>query len=154
MTSTRTRHHINAPRAVVYQALIDPLAVEKWRVPDGMTCHVHSFEPREGGTIRVSLTHGAADGAGKTDPQTDIYNGRFLKLVPQVQVVEVDEFETDNPAFRGEMKLTITLADERGGTELTAVHEGLPTGVQPSDNEIGWHMALRKLAHLVEHEYR
>jgi len=36
-------------------------------------------------------------------------------------VVEVLEFETADPALRGEMTITITLADADGGTELNAV---------------------------------
>ena len=73
-----------------------------------------------------------------------------MKLVPNEQVIEVDEFETDDPALRGEMAITITLTDARGGTDLVAVHDGLPRGVAPADNEIGWRMALAKLAMLVE----
>jgi hypothetical protein len=33
---------------------------------------------------------------------------------------------------------------------LVAVYDGLPRGVSPADNEIGWRMALVKLAMLVE----
>jgi len=73
-----------------------------------------------------------------------------VKLVPNQQVVEVDEFETADPALRGEMTITITLADTDGGTELIAVHDGLRDGVSTADNEEGWRMALAKLAALVE----
>jgi uncharacterized protein YndB with AHSA1/START domain len=73
-----------------------------------------------------------------------------VKLVPNQQVIEVDEFETTDPALRGEMTITITLADVDGGTELLATHEGLPPGLSPADNETGWRMALAKLAALVE----
>jgi len=62
----------------------------------------------------------------------------------------VDEFETDDPALPGEMTITITLTDARGDTNLVAVHDGLPRGVSPADNEIGWRMALAKLATFVE----
>jgi hypothetical protein len=62
----------------------------------------------------------------------------------------VDEFETEDPALRGEMTITITLADGDGGTDLIAVHDGLPRGVSATDNETGWRMALAKLAALVE----
>jgi len=48
------------------------------------------------------------------------------------------------------MTSTITLADADGGTDLHAVHEGVPPGVSPADNETGWRMALAKLAALVE----
>ena len=59
----------------------------------------------------------------KTISQTDTYHGRFVKLVPDELVVEVDEFETSDPAL---------------------------LGVAPADNEQGWRLALAKLAKLVE----
>ena len=73
-----------------------------------------------------------------------------MKLVENEQVVEVDEFETTNPALQGEMTSTITLTDSDGGTDVVAVHEGLPSGVLTADNETGWRMSLAKLAALVE----
>lgn len=150
MRSTRISRHINAPRATVYRALLDPDAIVKWRVPDGMTSQVHEFDAREGGSLRISLTYDRTDGAGKTTARTDTYRGRFVKLVPNKQVVEVDEFETTDPTLRGEMTITITLADAGPGTALDAVHEGLPIGLSTADNELGWRMALDKLAALVE----
>src|SRR5438477_4969814 len=142
--TTRIRHHINAPRADVYRALVDADAVVRWKVPTGMTAKVHLFDAREGGTLRISLTYDAPTGAGKTTAHTDTYHGRFVKLVPNEQVVEVDEFETADPALRGEMTITITLVDAAGGTDLFAEHAGLPRGVSPADNETGWRMALAK----------
>jgi uncharacterized protein YndB with AHSA1/START domain len=150
MNSTRVSLHINAPRAIVYRALLDPRAIAKWKVPDGMSCHVHAFDAREGGSFRISLTYDAPTGRGKTTAHTDTYKGHFVKLLPNEQIVEVDEFETEDPALRGEMTITITLTDDDGGTNLLAVHDGLPSGLSPADNETGWQMALAKLAALVE----
>jgi hypothetical protein len=48
------------------------------------------------------------------------------------------------------MRITITLSDKHGGTEVVGVHEALPSGVEIADNEAGWRMALGKLAALVE----
>ena len=149
-STTRVSRHVKAPRAVVYRALLDPRAVAAWRVPQGMTSVVHTFEPREGGVFRVSLTYQAATGTGKTSAQTDTYHGRFVELVPDQRVVEVVEFETDDPAMRGEMKTTTTLSDAGGGTEIVGVHEGLPPGVAPADNETGWREAFARLATLLE----
>src|SRR6266568_2917738 len=95
--STRVRRHINAPRAKVYRAPVDADAIAKWKVPTGMTCHVHTFEGREGGAFRISLTYDAPTAAGKTTARTDTYRGRFVELVPNERVVEVDEFETADP---------------------------------------------------------
>ena len=151
MTTTRIRRRFDAPRERVFAALIDPEAIARWKVPAGMTCEVHELDAREGGAIRVSLTYEAADGVGKSRDRTDTYRGRFVRLVPNELVVEVDEFETDDPAMRGEMTSTIVLADAGdGGTELEASHEGLPEGVSPADNETGWREALARLGALVE----
>lgn len=150
MATTRVRRLIDAPRQRVYEALVDPDAVARWKVPAGMTCEVHAFEAREGGAIRVSLTYEAEDRAGKTSGRTDTYRGRFERLVPGELVVEVDEFETGDPGLRGEMTSTIRLADADGRTELVAVHEGVPDAVRPEDNELGWQESLARLAALVE----
>ncbi|GAC1409067.1 MAG: hypothetical protein NVSMB53_00660 [Gemmatimonadaceae bacterium] len=52
--------------------------------------------------------------------------------------------------MREEMTITISLADGDGGTDVVAVHDRLPRGLPPADNEVGWRMALDKLAVLVE----
>jgi len=150
VTSTRITHRVNAPRATVYRALLDADAVATWMVPTGMTSHVHAFDAREGGAFRISLTYDAPTGTGKTTAQTDTYHGRFVKLVKDEQVVQVVEFETANPSMLGEMTITFTLAAAAGGTEVLAVHDRLPPGVSPADNELGWQMSLDKLAAFVE----
>jgi uncharacterized protein YndB with AHSA1/START domain len=150
MSSARFTRRINAPRAAVYRALLDARAVATWKVPTGMTSHVHAFDPREGGGLRISLTYDTPTGTGKTTARTDTYHGRFVKLVPDTQVVEVDEFETTDPSLRGEMTITITLVDAGGGTDLHAVHDGLPPGLSAADNELGWRLSLDRLAALVE----
>ncbi|HLJ60157.1 MAG TPA: SRPBCC family protein [bacterium] len=153
MNSTRISRRVNAPRANVYRALLDARAVATWMVPSGMTSHVHAFDPRDGGSFRISLTHDAPTGAGKTTAHTDTFHGRFVRLATNEQVVEVVEFETTDPALRGEMTITITLADADGGTDVLGVHEGLPRGVSTADNEAGWRSSLAKLAALVEADY-
>ena len=150
MSTTRVSQHVNAPRERVYRALLDAEAVRAWMVPTGMTSEVHAFEPREGGAIRISLTYEEPTGTGKTTAHTDTYHGRFVKLVPNEQVVETVAFETSDLAMRGDMTIAITLADADGGTEVVAVHNGLPPGVPAADNEAGWRDSLGKLAALVE----
>lgn len=121
-------------------------------VPPGMTSHVHTFDAREGGTFRISLTYDTPAGTGKTTAHTDTHHGRFVKLVPNEEVVEVVEFETADPTLQGEMTITISLADADGGTELVAVHDRLPPGLSAADNETGWRLSLANLAALLEAE--
>src|SRR5918997_1839330 len=142
MSSTNLNWHITAPRAAVYRALLDVDAVATWMVPSNMTSHMHAFDPREGGAFRISLTYDTPTGTGKTTAQTDTYHGRFVKLVPNEQVIQVVEFETENPALQGEMSITFTLSDADGGTEVSAVHDRLPPGLSAGDNETGWRMSL------------
>ena len=62
---------------------------------------------------------------------------------------EADDGKID-PAMRGEMTITFALSDVDGGTEVDAVHDNLPPGVSPADNELGWQMSLANLARLLE----
>jgi uncharacterized protein YndB with AHSA1/START domain len=148
--STQVSRHVRAPRQAVYRALLDVAAIAKWRVPDGMTSHVHEFDPREGGSFRISLTYDSPGHAGKSAPHTDTYHGRFLRLVPDEQVIEEFEFETDDPDLRRTMTMTTTLTDASDGTDVLIRHEGVPDSVPAADNETGTRMALANLARLVE----
>ena len=118
-----------------------------------MTSEVHSFDAREGGAFRISLTYDAPTSSGKTDAQTDSFHGRFVRLEPDTEVVQVVEFESDDPSMAGEMTITYVLSDANSGTDLVGVHENLPPGVSLADNELGWRMALDKLAELVENDH-
>jgi uncharacterized protein YndB with AHSA1/START domain len=142
--TTRVERWFDAAPEAVYAAITDPVVGAAWRVPSGMSVEVHEFDPRVGGAVRVSLTYDGS-GVGKTSGSTDTYRGRFVELVPNRRVVEVDEFETDDPGLQGAMTITIELAPENGGTRLTAVHEGLPEAVPEEDNQAGWRSALDRL---------
>jgi uncharacterized protein YndB with AHSA1/START domain len=141
---------VAAPRSQVYAALLDPAAVQQWMVPDDMTSEVHRFDAREGGTFAITLTYVEATSAGKTTEHADSFTGRFVRLVPDTEVVQAVAFDTDDPDVRGEMTISYLLADAPGGTLVTGVHRDLPAGVSAHDNELGWAMSLRKLAELVE----
>lgn len=141
---------IRAPRRAVYRALLERDAVAIWRVPHDMSCVIHEFEPREGGTFRLSLTYATPARPGKSTGATDTYHGRFERLVPDTMVHETIEFEADDPSLQGAFTETTTLADAPGGTDVLVTHEGLPVGVGLEDDERGCTLALEQLARLVE----
>ena len=149
MTTTRQSHYIDALPVQVYRALLDPLVIAQYRVPAGMRSEVHEFEPWEGGTFRISLTYEAPSGTGKTGAHTDTYAGHFAELTPNERVVELLHFETTDPQMQGEMRITTDLTPESGGTRVSVVHEGVPAGVSPDDNEAGWRESLARLAALL-----
>lgn len=136
----------------MYQAFVDPEAVATWLAPDTMQSHVHSFDAREGGTFRISLTYQNPDDfqRGKTSDSTDTYHGRFVKLIPYEKIVEAIEFESQDPAFAGEMIMTVTFADVDSGRAVSLRYENVPAGIRPEDNEAGSRSSLQKLAALIE----
>ena len=144
---------IRAPRSKLYQAFLDRALVAAWMAPDNMRLEVLAFEPRPGGQFRHSLSYtDPADAAqyGKTAAGRDTYHGHFAELVPDEKIVEVIEFETDDPGFQGEMTLTLLLRDVPEGTEVTLAYDHLPPAIRPEDNEVGTRSSLAKLAALVE----
>lgn len=150
--STSISQWVRAPRKTVYQAFLDAKAVEQWLAPDTMRATVHRWEPRAGGKIRMSLTYTEQQdfGSGKSSDDTDTSEGTFIELVPDEKIVQVFEFESDDPAFAGEMRMTWTLEDAEGGTEVTVLCEDIPAGIRLEDNEEGSRQSLKKLAAFVE----
>ncbi len=150
--SMRVSRIIKASRQTLYRACLDPGALVRWRVPDNMTGRMDAFDAREGGSYRMSLTYQDPEHSpgGKTSADTDTVLGRFTELRPYEAIVEVAEFESPDPGFSGEMKITTGFADADDGTEITIIFEGLPAGIRTEDNEMGTRQSLRKLAALVE----
>ena len=60
------------------------------------------------------------------------------------------EFETDKPEFTGEMTMTVQLADDPGGTNVTLRYDNVPPAIRPEDNAEGSRQSLNKLAALLE----
>lgn len=145
MAATRLVRHLRAARPRVFAALLERDAIASWRVPEGMSIQIHHLEPVEGGRFRVSLTYQDATGQGKTSASTDTYHGRYLRIVPDEEVVEVLEFESDDPGLQGEMVIGYRLAAAGAGTELTVVHDPLPPALSPELNELGWNESLDRL---------
>lgn len=153
--TTSVSRVIKAPRTAVYEAFMDADAVATWLAPGTMKGRVHTFEPREGGEIRMSLTYQdvteSPDGkGGKSSSDTDTFTGKFSELVPDEKVVWITEFESEDPDFAGEMTLTWSFVDADGGTEVTVLCENIPRGIRPEDNEEGSRSSLDKLAAFLE----
>lgn len=149
---TKVSRIIHAPRQALYDAFLDPDVLASWRAPETMTAQVHEFDAREGGAYRMSLTYTALERSpgGKTSEHTDTFQGQFIELVPHQKIVELIEFESPDPAFAGEMKMTTTFAESAAGTEVTVLCENIPPGIRPQDNEMGCRESLQNLARLVE----
>jgi uncharacterized protein YndB with AHSA1/START domain len=82
--STRVSQIIKAPREVVFQAFLEPDALASWLLPDGMSGHLHTFNPHEGGKLRMSLTYQNPDDStgGKTSADTDTFEAAVCRTAP------------------------------------------------------------------------
>lgn len=151
-SSTSTSRLIRAPRQTVYDAFTRPDALAAWMAPAGMTGRVHQWDLRVGGGYVMSLYYPRSDEEihGKTAEGEDRYTARFVELDPPSRVVLAIRFDSDDPAFAGEMIMRTTLEDRPGGTEVAIAFRSLPPGVRPEDNDEGTRSSLEKLARYVE----
>lgn len=143
---------IKAPPHAIYRAFLEPAAVAAWRPPKGMSAKVFAFEPRAGGGYRMAFVYddGGSASRGKTSQDADVFEGRFAELVPDARIVEVVRFQSDDPAFAGEMTLTTTLHAIPQGTEVTVLAENVPRGITAEDHAAGIASSLANLARYVE----
>ena len=145
---TRTSRVIRARPEELYAAFLDPTALIDWLPPAEMTGKIHEFDARVGGGYRMSLFYPPDEHAfrGKTSEREDMFTVRFAELSPPSRIVETVTFHTADPAFLGEMTITVTLEAVSGGTEVTFLCENLPPGVRAEDNEAGARLSLEQLA--------
>lgn len=155
MTGRRTdtaSRVIKAAPDVLYRAFLDPAALVQWLPPEGMTGRFDTFEPREGGTYRMTLTYVVPhEGTpGKASADEDIVAGRFIELVPNKRVVQAGTFDSDDPALAGEMIMTWSLDPVADGTRVTILCENVPAAIRKEDHDEGLASSLANLAAYVE----
>ena len=143
---------IRASPQAIYRTFVDPDRLLSWLPPAGMKGTLYVFEPRVGGGYRMSLKYLDAREStrGKTTNDEDIVQGRFVDLVPDQRIVQLVEFESDDPAFAGAMRMTWSLAPVAEGTNVTIVCEDVPEGIQKEDHDAGLRSTLNNLARLFE----
>ena len=143
---------ILAPPGSIYRAFIDPEALVRWLPPEGMTARIEAFDPWPGGRFDLILAYDRADqDRGKSSQSEDIVRGRFVELVEDRRIVQLVMFDSPDPAFAGEMRMTWQFDPEPGGTRVTILAENVPSGIRPEDHRTGMDSTLANLAAFVEH---
>lgn len=148
-THTASRIILATPRAI-FRAFLDPEVIPRWRAPAGMTAKILQFEPRPGGLFRMAFACDDRSTEGKSGSGADIFRGRFVELLPDEQIVEEIEFETDKPQFAGPMTMTTQLIPVKDGTKVTFSATNVPIGISEQDHRAGMESSLKKLALLLE----
>jgi uncharacterized protein YndB with AHSA1/START domain len=127
----------------VYRAFIEADALAKWLPPNGFTCTVHHFEPKVGGTFKMSFRN-FTTGNGHS------FGGEYVELVPNERLRYTDKF--DDPNLPGQMEVTVALKKVSVGTEVNIEQAGIPDLIPAEACDLGWQESLRNLAKLVEPE--
>lgn len=125
----------------VYRAFLDADAKCKWLPPYGFTAKMHSFDPRVGGSYRMSFTN-------FTTGQSHAFGGTYVELVPNEKLRYTDKFDDAN--LPGQMNVTVTIKQVTCGVELSVVQEGVPDVIPHDGCYLGWQESLLQLARLVE----
>jgi uncharacterized protein YndB with AHSA1/START domain len=125
--------------------------MERWLPPEGMTANMLAFSFREGGAYRMRLTYDEAQPTpGKTSENADEVEVRFVKLVQNERIEQSVVFDSDDPAFSGQMRITWVLESAQDGTLVTVRCEDVPAGIRPEDHQAGLTSTLDNLAAFAE----
>ena len=151
-STTRTTRVIRATPEALYRAFVEPDALLAWLPPGGMTGRMHTFDARVGGGYEMSLYYPPDERSfrGKTSEREDRVAVRFVELAPPRRIVEAVRFVSDDPAYGGEMTLTVSLDPTAEGTAVTLTFDDLPPGLRPEDNDAGARLSLEQLARRFE----
>jgi uncharacterized protein YndB with AHSA1/START domain len=143
---------VKPPPADIYRAHVDPNALVRWLPPTGMKGRIETFDPGDGREYRIVLTYvdASQSATGKTTRDADVVHGRFLELVPDRRIVQSVRFESADPNFAGEMKLTWKLNQAPEGTTVVITAENVPDGITRADHEAGFAATLDNPAAFVE----
>lgn len=142
---------IHADRERVFAALTSPEALVRWVPPKGMRGRFERFDMRDGGSYRLVLTYDDASGApGKTSADSDVSEVRITRIIPEERVVQEVDFESDDPAFHGTMRMEWTVHSESEGTTVELEARNVPEGVRARDHAEGLTSSLSNLAAYLE----
>lgn len=89
-------------------------------------------------------------GQGKTSADSDETEVRLVRLDPGQRIVQEVDFDSDDPSFKGTMRMTWNFEAADGGTLVQVRAENVPEGIRPEDHQAGLDSSLANLAHFME----
>ena len=142
---------VAASPAVVWAAMTEQAALARWLPPAGMTARFDRFDLRPGGGYRMTLIYrDGAEARGKSGADRDVVDVHFAAVEPERRLEQLVDFESDDPAFAGTMRMTWTLRPTAEGTEVAIRASDVPAGISAEDHAKGLNSSLANLATYVE----
>jgi uncharacterized protein YndB with AHSA1/START domain len=124
---------LDAPRAIVFRAFIEPEQLTRFWGPAGMSTPLETIviEPRPGGRFETVMVN---DADGTEYPTRGVF----------IEIVEPERLVFGDPD--GPERQTLTFTELGGKTELTIHQEGLPAAYRTPESLEGFNSYLDKLA--------
>lgn len=143
---------ISAVPQDVYAAFINQEKLISWLPPEGMTGLVDTFDAREGGNYRMTLTYQDLDDTtkGKSSDHTDVVLAEFLTLIPNEKIVQAIIFDSNDPVFDEKMIQTWLFEPISQGTMVKIICENVPVAIRKEDHDEGLRSTLENLAEFIE----
>ncbi|WP_066913640.1 SRPBCC domain-containing protein [Millisia brevis] len=144
---------VAAPISRVFAALVTPDALAQWLPPDGMQGSFDHFDPRPGGGYRMVLRYRDETAeSGKSTPDSDLVDARFVAIEPNARVIQDVDFVSPDPAYAGTMRMTWSVTDHTNGTRVDILATDVPDGISSEDHAEGLASSLANLADYVERD--
>ncbi len=137
----RLSRRLKAPREAVFRAFTDPAALARWFGPEGISVTNVKVDLRPGGGY--SMVFDESDGGRHG------LSGVYREISPPERLVMT--WTWDHGDLAGiETLVTIELAEAGGETDLTLIHEKLPSQAFLDLHDQGWTSSLTCLDRLIE----
>jgi uncharacterized protein YndB with AHSA1/START domain len=131
---------LSAPRAHVFRALTDPDELAKWWGPHGFTSPSLDFDPRVGGSYRITMR----------PPEGQVFHlsGEFREVDPPARLAYTFRWEEPDPDDQ-ETVVTLTLRELGNGSELVLAQGPFATEARRALHEQGWTDGFERLQELI-----
>jgi uncharacterized protein YndB with AHSA1/START domain len=136
----QVRRVFDASPEELFDAWLEREQWQAWIGPEGCQCDVPVLEPKVGGRYRI---------------QMHLSDGREIPVEGEFKTIDRPRtlvFTWGWALSEGSTLVRLTFKAVEGGTELTLIHEGLPTPQDREGHGKGWNSALNKLARYVKGE--
>ena len=131
------------PRARVFEALTKPDELGKWWGPHGFASPGIDFDPRVGGSYRITMQ----------PPDAEVFHlsGEFREVDPPERLAYTFRWEEPDPDDQ-ETVVTLTLRDLGDATELVLAQGPFATEGRRALHEQGWTDSFDRLQALISAE--
>jgi uncharacterized protein YndB with AHSA1/START domain len=133
----RLARTVEAPRARVWKALVDPQQVARWWGPKGFTMPAVELDARVGGAYRFTMQ--------PPEGEAFVVEGEFLVVERPRRLSSTFRYDRPDPDDQ-ETVATLTLADEGEATRIELVQGPFRTEARRALHDAGWNDTLDRLA--------